>query len=52
MLQELIAAYAAQPVGKKIPAQRDIKHSEGNPICGDSIDIYLKIDNNGIVQDW
>lgn len=52
MLAELIKAYASSPVGKKIVPDFDVKHSEGNNICGDSIDIYLKIDNNWIVQDF
>ncbi len=52
MLDELIKAYASQPVGKKIIENPTIKHSEGNAICGDSIDIYLKIDNNDIIVDF
>ena len=52
MLDELIKAYASQPVGKKRIENPTVKHWEGNPICGDSVDIYLKIDNNDVIEDF
>lgn len=41
---ELIKAYSAEPIGQGVLEQYDASYEQGNVICGDTIVVYLQID--------
>ncbi len=47
----LITEYNRNPVHNYIMEDFSVSRHEGNFICGDDIDVYLKIENNYVI-DW
>ncbi|MEF2175575.1 MAG: iron-sulfur cluster assembly scaffold protein [Candidatus Absconditabacteria bacterium] len=43
---------AANPVNNFDMDDASVEHHEGNDVCGDYIRVYLKIDDNGIVENY
>lgn len=50
MYNETITFYSKNPPNKWVLTNYDIKHSEDNSICWDDLEVYLKIENNTIVD--
>ncbi|MDD2907791.1 MAG: iron-sulfur cluster assembly scaffold protein [Candidatus Gracilibacteria bacterium] len=50
MYNETITFYSKNPPNKGVLTNFDVKHSEDNSICGDDLEVYLKIENNKIVD--
>lgn len=51
MTNEVITFYSKNPPNKFILSDYSVKHSEENRSCSDSIEVYLKIEDNKI-QAW
>ena len=47
----LVQAYYQNPVNNRSMPDATVSHHEGNSTCGDDINVYLKIENNVII-DW
>lgn len=55
MYNETITFYSKTPPNRWTLDDYDVKHYEDNAICWDDLEIYLKIDNNIVVDfsfDW
>ena len=50
MYNETITFYSKTPPNKGIMQDYSVTHMEENSICGDDLDIYLKIENNQVVD--
>lgn len=50
MYNETITFYSKNPPNKWVLTNFDVKHSEDNSICWDDLEVYLKIENNKIVD--
>ncbi|MDD3145073.1 MAG: iron-sulfur cluster assembly scaffold protein [Candidatus Gracilibacteria bacterium] len=48
MYNETITFYSKNPPNKGVLEKYDIKHFEDNSICGDDLEVYLKIDDNKV----
>lgn len=48
--QELLERYRNAP-NKRIMIKPDIKADESNPLCGDSIEIFLRIGKDGLIKE-
>lgn len=48
----LINDYSQNPINNFIMENPTISHSEWNSICDDSIEIFLKIENNNIINNF
>ncbi|MBS8121811.1 iron-sulfur cluster assembly scaffold protein [Candidatus Vampirococcus lugosii] len=46
----LIQDYSSNPVNNYEMKDFDISYQEGNPVCGDGINVFLKIENNKIKE--
>jgi NifU-like protein involved in Fe-S cluster formation len=49
---ETILAYAKNPPNKNILENASVVHHEENRTCGDSLDVYLKISPEGIIEEF
>ena len=49
---ETLLAYAKNPPNKNILEHPSVVHHEENRTCWDSLDVYLKISETGIVEDF
>ena len=49
--QEQIIDYYKYPRNKKILDTSSFDYGDQNPVCGDEIHIYIKLDNNGKVEE-
>lgn len=49
---DLIAAYSKDPVGNYKPTIFSCSATQSNSICGDSITVYLLIDDAGSITDF
>ncbi len=50
-MNEIITFYSKTPPNKFVMENYTVKHAEENRSCSDSIEVYLKIENN-IITDW
>lgn len=51
LYNDTIIAYSKNPPNRFAMENATIKHFEENRVCGDSLDVYLKIENN-IIKDF
>jgi nitrogen fixation protein NifU and related proteins len=51
LYHELLLDLYHHPLNKKILESYDTSHQEFNPLCGEEITVFLKIDLNGTVAD-
>jgi nitrogen fixation NifU-like protein len=49
---ETILAYAKNPPNKSRLENPSVSHHEENRTCGDSLEVFLKIDPKGIIEDF
>jgi len=52
MYNETITYYARNPVNKEALSDYTIKFYEDNTICGDDLEVYLKISKNNIIEEY
>lgn len=52
MYNEIITHYWKNPVNKIKPKSFDIRYWEENGLCGDAIEVFLKIDDDEISDFW
>lgn len=50
MYNETITFYSKTPPNKTALENFDVKHYEDNNICGDDLEVYLKIDNDTVSE--
>ncbi len=51
LYQEVILEHVKNPRNKRTPADAN-RHAHGhNPICGDAVEVHLKINGQGVIED-
>lgn len=49
---DLISAYARDPINQGVMEDPTVQYEQKNSVCGDSIIIYLRIDENGSITEY
>lgn len=52
LYSDLFLEYAKNPPNKGILEDATIRHFEENRSCGDSLEVFLKLDHKGTVLDF
>lgn len=52
MYNDTIIFYSKNPPNKWVLWEYNISFWEENRICGDDLKVYMKIDENWVIQDW
>lgn len=51
LYQEILLDLYKHPLNKKVLSEFDVRHQEHNPLCGDTVELFVKLNSSGVITD-